>query len=902
MATLRAMLGLSGAPANSLGTQANQEAETKVEKKEEKTTIKENNDENDDFKKKENELFSSQKLNKDISEYKVVKLRSPLKTSPVTLYGSDPIEGNGSQIAASEGLVAYAIKGGKVRVLNRNSMSRALLRGKESSIVDLALAPRANISKNNNEKKETRICAVGSDGKGIVWKIEYDEDDSNTEINTEVVYEFEATTMLRISWKPVGDKNIIAYCAGLLLAVIDIDHPLDTTHSWSANANETIIDIDWNITGELILTCNDRGTVSLWHPGLNQPFASFEDLIDPSPNQQTLRFQARWDRLGRIVCLRDNYILSLWDGTLQHRLHLSGIDKTEIARLTLPKATTSLLESKKISAPDDTALGSALDYVFITRGQALLILRLGTDSFDYISCFQQNQIILSFLALAAPLDAARYNEDPEVEDEDSGVESHIFVVQPKAIHYFHFRPATLLNEPPSILAPDNEEPSSTAINATTTTIPAPISAVEESSSQLIYSSGPDLHPPHTQQQSSAPIKSPPFIVATDQPRPITKAPSPSLQQQQVPFQQTPPRPRSAIPVMQHQQHAGPRILPPQNNNRPPPLMQQQPFHFSGTMQQGQQLQPRYPPRGVPPPPPPEFMESLHREISLATARAVDSATRAVAAQFAASAESSRREQLASLARIEARLERLEQALDPAATIQATREAATTVFKDQMMPLVPAFVSATNNIFKRLDENLRARLEEHDKFEIERLTRFEKSWESIVDQISASTSAAVMRNSGGASSAQAIPQQVTSSPRDIREEIKELIHTENDIDGALYRAVECRDVDILLFALQEIGITTVQTASANPIQPLTLICIIQQLGTTLDRSDHVDVLPLKLEWLQFAVLALDPNSPLIVSHVPDVLKQVKAALESLPPNLTSSNTPTILVHVINSLLK
>merc|ERR1711965_1110609 len=98
----------------------------------------------------------------------------------------------------------------------------------------------------------------------------------------------------------------------------------------------------------------------------------------------------------------------------------------------------------------------------------------------------------------------------------------------------------------------------------------------------------------------------------------------------------------------------------------------------------------------------------------------------------------------------------------------------------------------------------------------------------------------------------------------------------EFDAAVYKAVECSDVDVLLFALQ-------------------------QLGTTLERDDAV---AFKLEWLQLAVLSLDPSNPRITNHVPEVLKQVKTSMENLSPQIKTAHHAQvhILTHVINSILQ
>merc|ERR1712167_276595 len=109
----------------------------------------------------------------------------------------------------------------------------------------------------------------------------------------------------------------------------------------------------------------------------------------------------------------------------------------------------------------------------------------------------------------------------------------------------------------------------------------------------------------------------------------------------------------------------------------------------------------------------------------------------------------------------------------------------------------------------------------------------------------------------------------------------------------------KKIDVLLYALDAVGIDKVRTMSPLPFGQLTLLCLVQQLGTTLARDDAVDF---KLEWLQLAVLGLDASNPRIADHVPAVLLQVKACMEGLPAAVTARHRERIslLVHVCQSI--
>ena len=66
--------------------------------------------------------------------------RAP-KCTPVTLYQSEekpPAESASSQLAACDGFLAYAIKGGKMGVLARGWATRTLLRGHWLRMLDVA--------------------------------------------------------------------------------------------------------------------------------------------------------------------------------------------------------------------------------------------------------------------------------------------------------------------------------------------------------------------------------------------------------------------------------------------------------------------------------------------------------------------------------------------------------------------------------------------------------------------------------------------------------------------------------------------------------------------------------------------------------------------------------------------
>ena len=195
---------------------------------------------------------------------------------------------------------------------------------------------------------------------------------------------------------------------------------------------------------------------------------------------------------------------------------------------------------------------------------------------------------------------------------------------------------------------------------------------------------------------------------------------------------------------------------------------------------------------------------------------------------------------------------------------------------QVLPEVLARVDA-------LEKKIDVRVDALEKKIDVRVDALEKK----IDAILAATASAPPASAATASE----PPAATSST-DVRTRCR-MLASSGDYDSAVYRAVEQSDVDVLLYALDAVGIDKVRTMSPLPFGQLTLLCLVQQLGTTLARDDAVDF---KLEWLQLAVLGLDASNPRIADHVPAVLLQVKACMEGLPAAVTARHRERISLLV------
>ncbi|XP_024388151.1 enhancer of mRNA-decapping protein 4 isoform X2 [Physcomitrium patens] len=74
----------------------------------------------------------------DVDICKSGEAQPQLKVSPITVYGSDPSLVLGRQIAVNKKFICYGLRGGTIRVLNKNNAQKILLRGHTQRVSDIA--------------------------------------------------------------------------------------------------------------------------------------------------------------------------------------------------------------------------------------------------------------------------------------------------------------------------------------------------------------------------------------------------------------------------------------------------------------------------------------------------------------------------------------------------------------------------------------------------------------------------------------------------------------------------------------------------------------------------------------------------------------------------------------------
>ena len=359
------------------------------------------------------------------------------KCTPITLYSSESVEGSGSQIASSEGFVAYAIKGGKVRVLNRHSAARTLLRGQEGPIVDLAFRP----SKGQDSPRDEYLATTSATGFCRIWKVTFEEK-STSDVAFDV--ERDVPSVKRFAWRPNSSK-------GYLLVIKDDDQAQilsvddDKEEDFSPLENEKIADARWHAIGNHFLVFGVKGTISLYlfkndRPIPSQIFGSNHSVLDLEGEAAF----ASWNDPRLVVSKTSDgtdCLLNLW----KRQNTEDVIDHAQTLALKLKESADS---KPRLSAPTRTAtlekdtgrdVSSVSNLLILAFGTSIIVLKVSEKhAFEQMAAFDARNPVLSFAAVADVLDDKL--EDSEADKEKSGLEICLFCVQTKAISQLHIRP------------------------------------------------------------------------------------------------------------------------------------------------------------------------------------------------------------------------------------------------------------------------------------------------------------------------------------------------------------------------------------------------------------------------------------------------------------------------------
>lgn len=131
-------------------------------------------------------------------------------TTPIAHFASTPnSHPTGSLVAISESYICYAVKGGLVRVIDRNNALRCLLRGHTKRLTDLSFFPSSNPT-NSTDKTTAVLGTVGGEGDAasvLIWRIFPSE--QQNEISTQKLLEIRYKLSARLIWNPFDPNSFL---------------------------------------------------------------------------------------------------------------------------------------------------------------------------------------------------------------------------------------------------------------------------------------------------------------------------------------------------------------------------------------------------------------------------------------------------------------------------------------------------------------------------------------------------------------------------------------------------------------------------------------------------------------------------------------------------------------------
>ena len=809
-----------------------------------------------------------------------------LKCTPITLYQSEPAprDSLGNQIAVSARFVSYAIKGGKIRVLTRSSATRTLLRGHGATIVDLAFAEASA------DGSEATLASACADGTLVVWLVaEAGEDE---EVRHEAVATVEKVGATRVAWRP-GGGAVLAVALDASARVVDVEDVANLAAAPALEHEASVNDVRWNRDGSALATAADDGLVRCWR---------FDDALTP---QLLVAFEPLG---GSAVC--SAAFLDGGDGRARLVTGTSGNEALQFWAVPADggdwdepelRQTLALAPSKtpQQCAPRRLVVDDTAQFVVVAAeaadgaGAALYVAHVDPEAtrVDHVAPFAVSQPVLSLVALDAPLGGDGDAHDAEADGEPSGFEVQLFCVQTKAIQQYFLRPSALY---PGAVEPRGggaAAPAAPAAPAAAAPPPPPPGMRDDEPA-----AGGDplarFAALHLGQGSPSPSPPPPpTLDAPRAPTPASRPPSAPASRPATPAAAA--APAAALPRAPSSEEIL-AVLEAANGTHRAELRA-------------------------------EARDAAARAAMDAARLATDSGVRSIAqivseslARAAEDGDRRGRDQSARLAQqfdqfaaaIAGRESRDAPARDQR-QLEAARLGSLEAFRDCFAAqLVPAVQAATQRMFAQVDAQLQARLDRFEAAERDGARRLEAKVDALGANVATLLEALNARGGGAAAAAPpALPAAppppappappAPSAASSVQAELRDLADA-GDYDACVYKAVECSDVDVLLFALDAVGLETVRSLRPLPFGQLTLLCLLQQLGTTLERDGTI---ALKLEWLQLSILGLDAANPRISNHVPEVLKQVKTCMENLshPVKAEHHAKVSILAHIINSLL-
>ena len=357
-------------------------------------------------------------MNKETSKFK------ELEVTPITLYSSEYSYLSGNLIGVNKSYICYTVRGDMVRVLNRKSASRGLLKGHTSSIQDIQF----------QDEDSDILITCAKDSTFYIWKL--DTQDSST-IGHQILFSKNTGegSLIRAQWNTISKEYVaIAKSTGLIYIVnISDNNIIELTIP-----NTIIKDISFSTSDVSIIGIATDQDVQFWNwkskqlvknylPHENKLLTSIV-FVPTSGNSNNSSYL--------LTGANNNNELKLWNLKTQQ-----CIQSINFANETHSDHHNTKVWNKISFDPTGNYL-----LVTNTKEKNICVLHLSRSKnkisrFDYLAEFSLAYPIISFMVTNIENELTPSSLSSSSPTTTSSIQMQMFCVQTKAIQLYHINSA-----------------------------------------------------------------------------------------------------------------------------------------------------------------------------------------------------------------------------------------------------------------------------------------------------------------------------------------------------------------------------------------------------------------------------------------------------------------------------
>ncbi|GLI61433.1 hypothetical protein VaNZ11_003793 [Volvox africanus] len=219
---------------------------------------------------------------------------STLVVSKIANYPSEICRRHGHSIAVDTNYICYGLKGGQIRILNRHTAARTLLKDHAAPVTDLRFF--------RHDSERCLLASVDTTGQVHVRKVYEEDTDGDDAVRDEILARHElpiptsgpaAHPPARLAWHPAYDF-VLAVTAGPTVYFINVPPTADVAAAPEYSApvaaarskdGAVMTSVAFSPSGDLLAAGDARGFVYIWaltseqlDPALVQPLATVPDI------------------------------------------------------------------------------------------------------------------------------------------------------------------------------------------------------------------------------------------------------------------------------------------------------------------------------------------------------------------------------------------------------------------------------------------------------------------------------------------------------------------------------------------------------------------------------------------------------------------------------------------------